>query len=213
MVQKITLYGWNLSYYTGKLLCYMTHKGIPYELKKANAFTLFGPIKKRFRAVVMPVIVTPKGEWLQDTSDIIDRFEVSHTDIPMIPDSPIQQFAAYLLETWADENWIPVSLMGRWNHPENYEAFKAEAGPALLPWFPKFIQNKAAAKIASGLKGYMPALGITPEQCPLLERETLAHLDMLDGHFAKHRYLLGDRPSIADFGLAGPIVAHLAHDP
>ncbi len=213
MMKKFTLYGWNLSYYTGKLLCYMTHKGVPFEFKKVNLFTLTGSIKKRFRTIVMPVVVTPKGEWLQDTSDIIDMFETSHADNSMVPDSPVQKFAAYLLETWADENWIPVSLMARWKHPENYAAFQAEAGPALLPWFPKFIQNKAIAKIASGLKGYLPALGVTPEQCPQLERETLAYLDALDTHFAKHRYLLGDRPSLADFGLAGPIVAHLAYDP
>jgi hypothetical protein len=34
----------------------------------------------------------------------------------------------------------------------------------------------------------------------------------MDAHFARHRYLLGDRASIGDFGLMGPLFAHLGRD-
>ena len=35
----------------------------------------------------------------------------------------------------------------------------------------------------------------------------------LDTHFEDHDFLLGGRPSIGDFGLIGPLYAHLYHDP
>ncbi|MEO1406396.1 MAG: glutathione S-transferase C-terminal domain-containing protein, partial [Pseudomonadota bacterium] len=38
-------------------------------------------------------------------------------------------------------------------------------------------------------------------------------LDKLSDHFASHGMLLGSRPSIGDFGLYGPLFAHLYLDP
>lgn len=38
-------------------------------------------------------------------------------------------------------------------------------------------------------------------------------LGKLDAHFAQHSYLLGNKPTIGDFGLAGPLVAHVGRDP
>ena len=37
--------------------------------------------------------------------------------------------------------------------------------------------------------------------------------DGLDRHFASHRFLFGDRPSLGDYGLIGPLYAHLGRDP
>jgi hypothetical protein len=36
---------------------------------------------------------------------------------------------------------------------------------------------------------------------------------MLDAHFARHDFLLGSRPCTGDFGLIGPLYAHLYRDP
>lgn len=38
-------------------------------------------------------------------------------------------------------------------------------------------------------------------------------MPLLDAHFAKYDYLLGARPCVGDFGLMGPLYAHLYRDP
>ena len=46
-----------------------------------------------------------------------------------------------------------------------------------------------------------------------IERWTHEQLDLLDAHFAQYNYLLGSRPCLGDFGLIGPLYAHLGRDP
>jgi hypothetical protein len=38
-------------------------------------------------------------------------------------------------------------------------------------------------------------------------------LDKLDAHFSIHRFLLGDAPTLGDFGLIGTMYGHLGRDP
>jgi hypothetical protein len=63
------------------------------------------------------------------------------------------------------------------------------------------------------MRNHLPRLGITPAQIPLLDRFAQIQLDALDGHFAQHRFLFGDRPSLGDYGMIAPLYAHLGRDP
>jgi glutathione S-transferase len=208
-----TLYGWHLSYYTGKLRCYLSYKSIPFKDKPVDLLSLTVRIKRQTGATVMPVLLTPDGEWLQDSSAIIDHLETEFPEPSVLPTDPVQRFAAYLLETWCDESWIPAAMHTRWSYRENYPLFERDAGSALLPGFPTFMQNRAVAKIANTLQAYLPGVGVIPDQFDMIETSLVSILDALDAHFAAHDYLLGARPSIADFGLAGPIYGHLNRDP
>ena len=72
-MKQYTLYGWHLSYFTGKVLCYLRYKQAPFVLQPVNLYTLTQRIKRETGAVVMPVMLTPQGEWIQDSSVIIDH--------------------------------------------------------------------------------------------------------------------------------------------
>ena len=61
--------------------------------------------------------------------------------------------------------------------------------------------------------GFLPILGVTDDSLPTIERNYLELLDALDIHFQDYPYVLGGRPSFADFGLMAPLFAHLARDP
>lgn len=213
MTPPYTLYGWRLSYFTGKVRCYLLHKGIAFREQPVNMFTLLSTIKRQTGAVVMPVLRTPQGAWVQDSSVIIDQLEAAHPQRPVIPTSPVPRFAAYLLEAWCDEWWIPIAMHTRWTYPENYALFEREAGRHLLPGFPGPLQRRAVAYIAASLRAKLHAVGVRPEQLATMDRWTAEMLDLLDSHFAQHPYLLGAHASLADFSLAGPMVAHLGRDP
>ena len=213
VARPFVLYGWHLSYYTGKVRCYLRYKQLPFVDTPVDFVTLIMRVKRRTGAVVMPVVVTPQGEWLQDSSAIIDELERRFPERPVIPSTPVRRFAAYLLETWGDEWWIPVAMHTRWSYPENYTLFEREGGKALLPRWPKFLRDRAVATAANAMRSYLSRIGIVPEQTPLLERWTSDMLDTLDAHFAVHRFLLGDAPTIADFGLIGTMYGHLGRDP
>lgn len=213
MRQTYTLYGWHLSYFTGKALCYLRYKQVDHVLNAVNLFTLTRTIKKKTGAAVMPVLKTPSGEWIQDTSEIIDYIESLHHMNPVTPNTPVQEFASMLLEAWGDEWWVPIAMHTRWNYPENFALFEQDAGKALLPWAPRFLQNKAAQRPAKMLRGMLPFVGIVPEQYNTMNGWTVHMLDALNRHFEQFPFLLGERPSLGDFGLVGTMYGHLGRDP
>lgn len=208
-----TLYGWHLSYFSAKVRCYLAHKGIPFEDCAVDLWSLMFTLRRHTGVVVMPVLHTPDGRWLQDSSVIIDTLEQEFPARPILPTTPRQRFAALLLEAWADEWWIPIAMHTRWSHAENYPLFEREAGSALLPGWPRPLQRRAAAAIARRLRAYLPAVGVRPAQSTIMDAWTHRMLDLFETHFAAHAFLLGGRPSLADFAFAGPMYAHLGRDP
>lgn len=213
MSTPYTLYAWELSLYSGKVRAYLRFKNLPFVERRPNLLDM-RRIRREVHATVMPVLVTPGGEWIQDTSAIIDALEQRHPEVPIVPPGPRQRLAAYLLEAWGDEFWLPPAMHYRWNFAENYDTlFRIEAGDNLLPWMPRVLKNRVAARSAGMLRGFCPGLGVVPEQTALIERWTQDMCDALDAHFARHPYLLGSRPSLGDYGLIGPLYAHLGRDP
>jgi hypothetical protein len=101
----------------------------------------------------------------------------------------------------------------RWNH-DNFPFIYEEFGQVVTPGFPRFIRRFFGKKVGAQFKGFVPMLGVTPKSIPAIEawyENTV--LPLLDAHFAKHDYLLGSRPCTGDFGLFGPLYAHLYRDP
>jgi glutathione S-transferase len=206
-------YAWQMSYYSGKTRAYLRYKGIPHVEKIVRLWTM-ATIQKKVGAQVMPVVVTPEGQWLQDTSSIIDLLEQRFPDAPVVPATPKQKLAAYLFEIWGDEFWVASAMHYRWSFDENYQTlFRREGGDQLLPFAPRFLKNQIADRISKMLRGFCRGLGVVPAQIPQVERWTHQHMDALDAHFTQHPYLLGSKPSLGDFGLIGPLYAHLGRDP
>jgi glutathione S-transferase len=213
MTRPYLHYAWEISYYSGKTRAYLRYKQIPFVDKKIHLWTM-PAIQKKVGAHVMPVLVTPQGEWLQDTSHIIDVLEQRFPDAPIVPTTPRQKMAAYLIEAWADEYWLTSAMHYRWSYSENFtNLFQPEVGDNLLPFFPRFIKNRAVTRVAKLLRSYLPSVGVVAGQHESIERWTLEQLDALDKHFSEHDYLLGSKPCIGDFGLIGPLYAHLGRDP
>ena len=213
MSDAYTLYGWHLSYFTGKALCYLRYKQVPHRHRAVDMLTLMWRIRRKTGAAVMPVLVTPQGEWINDSSRIIDHIEARAPGPSIHPATPVQRFASYLMEAWGDEWWIPLAMHTRWTYPENYALFEREAGPALLPFMPGFAQRRAVQRVAATLRGMLPAVGVRPEQSATMDAWMAGMLDLLNAHFAQHRFLFGDRPTLGDFGLVGSMYGHLGRDP
>lgn len=207
------LHGWQLSLYSGKARAYLRYKGIPFVEKPPRAWTM-NTIRRKTGVIVMPVVETPEGEWLQDTSHIMDVLEQRFPEAPVLPSTPRQRIAALLLEAWGDEFWLPSAMHYRWSFPdENFAMFQREGGDNLLPFAPRFVKNRLIAGAAAQMRSFLPGLGVVIGQAGTIEQWTEHQLDLLEAHFAQHPYLLGSKPSYGDFGLVGPLYAHLGRDP
>ncbi len=213
MKKDYTLHGWQLSYFSGKTRGYLNFKGLDFEDKNVNAYDLMVRIPKKTGAMVMPAIQTKQGEWLQDSTIIMEELDKRHPESCVTPTTPKQLMAAMLLEAWLDEWWIPIGMHYRWSYSENYSLFINDASKGLLPYVPNVLRKPVAKKIAKGLQDFLPLAGVRKEQFKMMESWTEKTLDVFESHFAQHKFLLGDKPSIADFALLGPMYGHLNRDP
>lgn len=85
MSNKYLLYGWRVSYYTAKVRCYLKYKNIPFEEKLMNLYDLNFQVNKKVNAKVMPVLLSPDGEWIQDSNYIINCLENLHPSPSVYP--------------------------------------------------------------------------------------------------------------------------------
>lgn len=213
MSQQYTLYGAPLSLYTGKARAYLIYKNLPYTEVFSSLKVYKSIIIPKTGVRFIPVLKTPKGEYLQDTAHIIDTLEQRHPQRRVIPTTPKQKLVSSLFEIWADE-WLVIPAMHyRWNK-DNFPFIYQEFGKVVAPNMPKFIRGFIGKKAGAKFKGFVPLLGITEKSISAIEQWYEGHvLPLLDKHFAEHNYLLGSKPCLGDFGLMGPLFAHLYRDP
>lgn len=214
MSEPYKLYGTQFSLYTGKVRSYLLKKNLPFEeiLSTVKVYKKF--ILPRTGVRYIPVLQTPNDKVLQDTTAIIDELEQNHPSPSIYPSTPKQHLVALLLETYGDEWLVLPAMHYRWgyeqvNQPFVYQSF----GQVVMPNAPGFIRAWLGKKIGGRFKAMLPSLGITTKTRPAIEQSYMQLLADLEAHFLEYDYLLGNRPSIADFGFIGPFYAHLYRDP
>ncbi len=208
------LYGGELSYYTGKARAYLRFKGQPFEERTATREVYKQIIVPAVGAPIIPVLAAPGGELIQDTTEIIDFFEARHPQPSVYPGGARQKLVALMLEHYADEWLILPAMHYRWSYvDQQYDFIMGEFGALSAPEASREEQIAIGEKTSAPFRGSIPMLGVNEATIPAIESEWHRLMAQLDTHFSQYPFLLGTRPSIGDFGLMGPLYAHLGRDP
>ncbi|AOW14414.1 glutathione S-transferase family protein [Hydrogenophaga crassostreae] len=207
----LRLYGADISYFSAKVRAYLRWKGLPFEEVHANRDVYRHTIIPRIGFPVIPVVHTPEGAWLQDSTDIIDTLESQHPDPSIQPPGAVQQLVARLLELLGDEWLLLPAMHYRWHHNRDWaiQAFGALA----MPEGSEAEQRSAGERSAGPFAQAAELLGAEPAMHAAVEQAYLGLLQELNTHFEQHPFALGAHASVADFGLYGPLYAHLYRDP
>jgi glutathione S-transferase len=213
MAQQHTLIGSPVSYYTGKVRAYLRYKKIPFTELLSSRHIFETVILPRVGVPIIPVLITDDDQALQDSTDIIDALEARYSAPSVYPSTPLQKLVALLLEVYGDEWLLLPAMHYRWNLPENRDYAIRQFGKTVAPEVSAEEQLVVGEQRAARFAGAVPILGITGRNSSAVEASYLQLLADLDRHFQVHRFLLGTRPSIGDYGLIGPLYAHLYLDP
>lgn len=200
------LYGMPHSLYTGIARSYLRTQGIAYRelgTRHPSFSTDILPVTQRS---IIPVLRTVDGQIIQDSLDIIDHFEAQGVPYPAYPQGPLQRVVAIILQYYGYQSMLRHAMHYRWSCLGAQEGFIRHA-------FSSALGAEMAEGVMQRMQSYLPGLGVTAETVPLIEASYLDLLQLLNSHFAEHPFLLGGRPSIADYGLIGPLYAHLGRDP
>ena len=209
------LYAAQVSLYSGKARAYLRYKQVPFEEILPSREVIEQILKPRTGVRMIPVLITPEDEAIQDTTVIIDRVEATHPARSVVPETPKQRFVSQLVELYADEWLLMPAMHYRWAYPRHHLLFIAsEFGQLFKPEWPEWSHLFAGLPLVVyfGL-GHGPVLGIDRHTRGAIEETYEAFLAGFDKHLEEHRYLLGDRPTVGDFGLMAPLYAHLYRDP
>lgn len=209
------LYAAEVSLYSGKARAYLRYKQVDFQEVLPSFDVIRDVLEPRTGVRMIPVLITEDDDVIQDTTVIIDRVEQLVPERPVLPVAPKQRFIAQLLELYADEWLLMPAMHYRWAYPRHHLAFIArEFGALFQPSWPEWSHLFAGLPLVAyfGL-GHGPVLGIDGKTRAEIERWYERFLTQFERHLVEHDYILGDAPTVADFGFMAPLYAHLWRDP
>ena len=208
-----TLYLYHISYFSGKMEAYLHYKEVPLKIEEPHWLKMAWEVYNETGLMKVPVVKTPEGEWLQDTTPMILWFEEKFPDYPILPENPTHAFILKLLEDYADEwLWRPA-LHYRWSFKEDAMALSQRFSEtflrfpvipnALIAWNLRLRQNRV----------YIKGDGVSKETKDHVESIYLNNLKWLSDILETQPFLFGTRPSLVDFGFYASMKKHFSKDP
>lgn len=207
------VYGLKVSYFSGKLEGYLRYKEIPYEYCPMSILDFKVKIPRATGAMQMPAVELDDGRWMTDTSPMIDWFETQYPAPPILPEDPVQAYVCRLIEDYADEwLWRPA-MHFRWSYPLSAKLLARQISDemaASVP-LPRWIVRNRTEKRQR--HNFVRRDGVTEANRSHVEQSYYRLLDILTPVFEARPFIFGDRPTLADIGLFGPLFRHFAMDP
>ena len=117
------------------------------------------------------------------------------------------------MELYGDEWLIMTAIHYRWTKAENRDFAIEEFGRQARPSGSPQEQREAGLEKARVFGGWVELFGIDSNTGPAIEHAYEEFLTALNEHFGDFDFLLGSRPSIADFSFFGGLYAVLNRDP
>ncbi len=209
------LYAMPASLYSGKARSYLRTHRIDYVERAPGDGRYTAEIEPVIGRWIIPVLQTPDGSIVQDTVDIIDHLDATvPPERSAYPAGGVLRTVAHLLELFGGEGLLRPAMHYRWDFDDVNVPFLAKDFSSVLAVGADDATREAVFAFASErMRSATAAFGVTPELAPEIERSYEEFLDLFDAHLAGSPYLLGGKPTIADYGFMGPLYAHLARDP
>jgi len=207
----IRVFGSRISYYAGKLEAYLRYRGIEFEL--LSMLDHAREIRAGAGAVQSPVVKLEDGRWMSDSTPILAWFEAQRGGTSIYPEDPGMRFLALLLEDHADEwLWRPA-MHYRWSYRQDRDHASGILSDELLSRLrrPRFAKRWGVARRQYG--GFVRRDGVHAATRGHVEGSAMTAFAHLEAILAERPFLLGDRPTIVDFGFVGPMFHHFSQDP
>ena len=213
MTDHYTLFGSYMSYYTAKTRSYLRKKGIPFVERLPSHPDFRGKVRPVSGTAKIPQILTPEGEVVQDTVEILDYLEARFPDLPAIPSTPRQKVFVHLMELLASEGLLMLAIQHRWLFEENRTFVRMDFGRSFKPQGTDEELMKYGNVIGDNILGRGMVPAPTDEIKARLDREYLGLLALMENHLTSHPWFLGGHPSAADYAIMGALHAHMGRDP
>ncbi len=194
------IYGSELSPYSVKVRSFFRYKNIDHDWILRSP-TVQAEFQKYAKLPLVPLVVTPEGEGIQDSTPILERFEASHPEPSVTPDDPALAFVSALLEEYGDEWGNKWMFHYRWRYQPDVWSTAERIALQMMGAQGTLAVAQARAAVADRMTGRLGFVGSNQQTEPVIEASFAKALGLIEAHLASRPYLLGGRPAMADFGL------------
>ncbi len=214
MTNPILIVGSPGSPYTRKMLAVLRYRRLPYHFVHASKMRGVLPSPK---VPLLPTFYFPDDAGtlvpMTDSTPIIRRLEGEHAGRSVIPADPALALIDALIEDYGDE-WLTKAMFHyRWSFAPDI----AKSATVLPNWFGQPLDNAALKTMGDGFAarqiGRLGYVGSNPVTAATIEASYTRLLAILDRHFARHPFLLGDQPGTGDFAVYGQLTQLALFDP
>ena len=187
--------------YSIKVRAYFRYKQIPHEwLSRGQAQAEY---QKHAKLPLVPLVVTPEDEGIQDSTPIIEAMEQRVPKPSIHPRDPTAAFVSTLIEEWGDEWGNKWMFHYRWaREVDQIAASRRLVSEGATQASDEEIEQRAAM-VRERMVDRVWFVGSNEITAPQIEKSFTDTLPLLEAHFANRPYLFGARPAFADFALWG----------
>jgi glutathione S-transferase len=204
MSDRYRIYGVELSPYSVKVRSFFRYKNLPHEWIPRNQDTM-GDFKKFAKLPIVPLVVTPDDEGLQDSTPIIDRVDATRPNPSIHPADSIASFVSVLLEEFGDEWGNKWMFHYRWARDVDQIASAGRIARMMMSITDENQLAGAIQQVRERMVGRVWFVGSNAQTAPQIEESFSATLAMIETHLADRAYLFGGRPAYGDFALWGQL--------
>jgi glutathione S-transferase len=198
------VHGVEISPYSVKVRSYFRYKGIPHKWIPRNR-DAEGEYQKFVKLPLVPLVVTPQDEGIQDSTPIIEYVEVRHPEPSIHPSDPAAAFVSVLLEEFGDEWGNKWMFHYRWAREVDQVACAGRIARSMMPTADDAQLAGGIAMVRERMVNRVSFVGSSAQTAPQIEQSFRDTLAILEPHLANRAYLFGQRPAFADFAMWGQI--------
>jgi len=204
MPSDFRIFGSELSPYSVKVRSWFRYKGLPHEWI-ARSPAVQAEFQKYAKLPLVPLVVTPDGAGMQDSTPIIEQLEARHPEPSIMPGDPMLAFLSALLEEYGDEWGNKWMFHYRWFYQPDAWATAERIALQMMGAMGPLAVAEARTAVAERMTGRLGFVGSSDKTRATIEASFRQVLGLLETHLATRPYLLGGRPAMADFGLWGQL--------
>jgi glutathione S-transferase len=183
----------------------MSYKRVPFDESIENMKTRFEVLQARTGKTMVPVIISPADEALNDSTVIAAFLEKHHPAAATRWSNPAIDALAMLLEDYADEWIVRIMLTSRWYHDADaaQNAALIAAGMSHGVW--GLDLQRAAKEFPPGIVSTVPRMGATRQNAQGWYDMVPRILTAMGKALESASYLTGTSAHLCDFAFYGQL--------
>ena len=202
MADLYRIFGAEMSPYSVKVRSYFRYKTIPHQWILRNAASQ-AEYEKYAKLPIIPLVVMPQGDGIQDSTPIIDQMEKLFPEPSIHPGDGVARFVSALIEEFGDEWGNKWMFHYRWARDVDQISSAGRIARMRASGSSEQQQADLAGTIRARMADRLWFVGSNAQTAPQIEAGFRDMLKLLENHLSERPFLFGGRPAYGDFGLWG----------